>query len=402
MTKAQRIQALLAQKEAIEAKLWENPTVCGVAVGYQYIAQQRTKRLVISIHVTQKNDHIDPQWRIPSHINGIKTDIIEATFSTDAPHLPQSRSLNVQTDTARYTVLKGGIAIGLQQAAVVQQAGETIQVYEPGTLGAIVFDRSSHAPLLLSNYHVLAANGFKQGASVMQPSPADKGKIPDDTIAAVHKAVCNQWVDCAVAHLHTQRQYESSIMDIGAINGAASATVGVQVRKRGRTTHLSYGTIEQVGLSVKAQFMGKTLTFNNQLLVRVNPLKSSLFAAHGDSGAVVVDNQNNIVGLLSLIGKDGQTAIINPISAVMSALDIDIISHNPALLLPNLPLKLYAKGQRVQHLQAALNKAGYSPALSTDGVFGQKLLNAVKWFQAKVGLKPDGVVGQNTWNALGL
>ena len=136
--------------------------------------------------------------------------------------------------------------------------------------------------------------------------------------------------------------------------------------------------------------------------MRVNPLKSSLFAAHGDSGAVVVDNQNNIVGLLSLIGKDGQTAIINPISAVMSALDIDIVSHNPALLLPNLPLKLYAKGQRVQQLQAALNKAGYSPLLSTDGVFGQKLLVAVKWFQAKVGLKPDGVVGQNTWDALGL
>lgn len=399
MKKADKLVLLLAKKETIEAQLLSLPNVKAVAVGYQYQQGKRTRRLVISVHVSRKSDDIAPADRIPTHIDGIKTDVIELEFSTE--NAPQFGSRNAVTslDIARYSTLKGGIAIGLSQPATINQDGQTLMVYEPGTLGAVVFDCSTQQPLLLSNYHVLAANGFKTNAAVTQPSPGDKGNAGSDVVAQVKKAVCSEFADCAVAALNAQRTYEASIIGIGAINGAATATVGVAVRKRGRTTQLTYGTIEQVGMTVKAQFMGKPFTFKNQMLVRVNPLKNATFAAHGDSGAVVVDNQNNIIGLLSLIGKDGQTAVVNPISAVLNALDVQIKA--PAnVMLPALPLKFRAKGQRVQALQEALNQQGYSPTLSTDGVFGNKLVAAVKWFQARKGLKPDGIVGTATWKAI--
>ena len=59
------------------------------------------------------------------------------------------------------------------------------------------------------------------------------------------------------------------------------------------------------------------------------------------------------------------------------------------------------KGQDVRTLQNALNEAGYDCG-EVDGIFGTKTKNAVKAFQKAKGLKVDGIVGRNTWTALGL
>lgn len=53
----------------------------------------------------------------------------------------------------------------------------------------------------------------------------------------------------------------------------------------------------------------------------------------------------------------------------------------------------------VQDLQRRLNNFGYS--LKVDGFFGKTTENAVKDFQSSNKLKKDGVVGPNTWYALG-
>ncbi len=53
----------------------------------------------------------------------------------------------------------------------------------------------------------------------------------------------------------------------------------------------------------------------------------------------------------------------------------------------------------MRRLQAALNKAGYPG--DTDGLFGEATEQLVKAFQSDRGLSADGVVGANTWAALG-
>ncbi len=62
-------------------------------------------------------------------------------------------------------------------------------------------------------------------------------------------------------------------------------------------------------------------------------------------------------------------------------------------------VKMGSRGTYVKEVQQQLNKLGYSCG-TPDGVFGSHTLSAVKAFQKAHHLAVDGVVGQQTWNAL--
>lgn len=55
------------------------------------------------------------------------------------------------------------------------------------------------------------------------------------------------------------------------------------------------------------------------------------------------------------------------------------------------------QGALVSELQTLLNKYGYG--LTVDGKFGQKTENALKLYQSSVGLKSDGICGDDTWRS---
>jgi hypothetical protein len=64
-------------------------------------------------------------------------------------------------------------------------------------------------------------------------------------------------------------------------------------------------------------------------------------------------------------------------------------------------LRLGSYGPAVRDLQGLLNsKPSALPRLDPDGAFGGRTAARVKEFQLSKGLTPDGVVGNNTWNAL--
>lgn len=62
-------------------------------------------------------------------------------------------------------------------------------------------------------------------------------------------------------------------------------------------------------------------------------------------------------------------------------------------------LQFGSTGPTVQLLQLALIRAGFEPG-PKDGIFGVRTQNALKNFQSKNGLRPDGIVGPRTHRAL--
>ncbi len=62
-------------------------------------------------------------------------------------------------------------------------------------------------------------------------------------------------------------------------------------------------------------------------------------------------------------------------------------------------LKRGSRGPHVQLLQLALNRSGFGN-LAKDGIFGINTENALRSFQAKAGLIPDGICGKLTHQAL--
>ena len=63
-------------------------------------------------------------------------------------------------------------------------------------------------------------------------------------------------------------------------------------------------------------------------------------------------------------------------------------------------LKLDSRGDDVRVLQSRLKAQGFDPG-PVDGAFGSQTDQAVRLFQQASGLAVDGVVGQQTWQALG-
>ena len=59
-----------------------------------------------------------------------------------------------------------------------------------------------------------------------------------------------------------------------------------------------------------------------------------------------------------------------------------------------------SKGEAVKGLQNTLRQRGHH--VDIDGTFGPATENAVRQFQRDAGLSDDGIVGPDTWGALGV
>jgi len=310
------IEEIRRIKEEVEADLLKRPGVQGVDVGYKYVGGQKTGEIAIRVLVAEKKD-VPARQAVPKEIQGVKTDVIERRIVL---HQFESRvpvaELEIKADTGTYDPLKGGISIGPCRAI-----GGFVYT---GTLGAVVRDNATGNPMLLSNFHVMCVDdAWSVGDTMTQPSRVDTGTCPGGVVGSLQRAVLGGQVDAAVSS-HSARGTACEIVDIGAIDGTAAATLGMAVRKRGRTTGLTYGTVDSISLTVTVDYgdgLGN-VTLTNQIGIDVDSAQSTQFGNKGDSGSVVVDGSRRVVGLYFAGSEDGSFGVANPIAAVLSALDV--------------------------------------------------------------------------------
>lgn len=163
-----------------------------------------------------------------------------------------------------------------------------------GTLGARV-DRSG-TPCILSAWHVLYEGVATNGTTIVQPGTYDGGSAPKDAIGTNLRGVLSDTLDAAIATIDKPEGdfVEKGTRCYGAISGVDTAAVKMAVKKCGRSTGATSGTVTSVNSTVKVthpSYPGGEKVFKNQI-------QMTLKAIAGDSGAVVLTDKNAAVGLL--------------------------------------------------------------------------------------------------------
>lgn len=319
---------------AINQELFKKPNIIATGIGYKKVQGKKTGQLCIiaSVEIKVAASALKQSELIPSTIDGIPTDV----YPVGPVHIMQS-------PTGRFRPAPGGVSIGHYNITA-------------GSLGCLV--KKGCKIHILSNNHVLAnSNQAATGDIILQPGPHDGGNISGDTIAKLSGFVPIQFenqnssstfskgltdlynffarlsgsnarllstkikqngnlVDCAIAEPVNDNDVINKILQIGSISGTAEGSLGMDIKKSGRTTGFTEGIIEQTDVTVRVNFgAGKTALFTDQLM-------AGGMSQGGDSGSVVLNSDNEVVGLL-FAGSINST-IINRIQNVFSELDLNL------------------------------------------------------------------------------
>jgi hypothetical protein len=192
-------EELVAEERAVrdvlaagrEAELRSIPGVTHVSVGLKETGGRALSgTTAIRVYVRQKKPEgaVPQRERIPGEIDGVPTDVNVV------------RNFEFSFDAHRARPLRGGCSIS-NRIIALNPAG-TKPVMEVGTYGFTATYNADHSPVLLSNWHVVMANGARLGEPVFQPSPTSVGDMdpadlpyrpPDKTDAIAYITASLPW-----------------------------------------------------------------------------------------------------------------------------------------------------------------------------------------------------------------
>ncbi|MGB9595713.1 MAG: hypothetical protein ACPL7B_05480 [Candidatus Poribacteria bacterium] len=293
----ERVKAI---QEKHTDKLMEKLGVIGTAIGFD-----RNSNPAIYV-LTEKAGIPD----IPKELDSVPV-IVEVSGKIEALGKPVKSE--IYDRTKRYRPAPIGVSTG--HPAITA-----------GTIGCRV--KKGDNVYALSNNHIYAnENKAKIGDNVLQPGAYDGGENPDDAIGTlsafcpiVFKRTASNVIDAAIAISNEENLGNSTLPDSYGTPKSipVSATIGMQVKKDGRTTALTYGQIYLINATVNVQYDRGIARFVNQIIITPGG-----FSAGGDSGSLIVTKDGNSpVGLL-FAGSSTMT-VANPIQKVLDYFGVTI------------------------------------------------------------------------------
>ena len=337
---AANIEDIRTVLNSIRGDFMRKANVVATGIGYKITNGKITDDLSIVCSVGSKKaaKALSSTDMVPKSIDSIPVDVYAS-----------GPLVAFQDPKIRYRPAPGGVSVGHY-------------LITAGTFGVTV--KRDGKRYILSNNHVLAnSNDADIGDDILQPGPYDGGSRPGDVIAKLAdfipiefdggggggggsdcpiansaagvlnalssaagrksrlKAVVENTpgqnlVDAAIAEPVNQSDIKDDILQIGNVSGVAEGTLGSSVKKFGRTTEFTTGTILQTDVTSAVSYgSGNTATFVDQLM-------AGAMSAGGDSGSAVLNDNNEVVGLL-FAGSSSST-IINRIQNVFDLLNISL------------------------------------------------------------------------------
>lgn len=301
--------------------------VISVGFGRKRVGDELTERIAIMVFVREKKpeDALTPAERIPKSFEG---------YATDVRVVGRGHAEVCDNETA-YSSIQGGIQIELDQGA--STTGQ-------GTLGCIVKKRASAARenvYLLTNKHVLYSKDKGAGNTVYHPKkgdtalgPVEWGFYENVRFPQEGNNPRDFFIDCATARINldyecccctctrdSTRVAETSIvdLDIGGANTLRDVRSVIddvnilteKVFKVGRTTGKTQGIVTAVGAPLVADPppdnpAGANVNATNLIEIKFDTSSTANgknckgnpnFTEQGDSGSLVVDEQQRAIGL---------------------------------------------------------------------------------------------------------
>ena len=280
--------------------------------------QPHPDQLALRVYVVRKQPKKDLSRVIPRSITfpgigTLQTDVIEIgriQLQIDS----QSQS----PDMAKYRPAPPGSCVGTG--------------LRYGTFSCLVRKNGDDKKLyILSNNHVIANSGLAdRGASVSQPSPTDQ---TDDRIAELEEIAqlsfsdsgFENLADAAIARVVSKRGVTSKIRMIGMAPQGLNQKLnrGMLVKKVGIASGLTHSEVLDVDFKTAATYTKPgahgdlfRAGFRDQVLCH-------RFTEPGDSGSLVLDQNNRAVGL-HFAGSD-KGSIFNKMQNVLAVLKIELV-----------------------------------------------------------------------------
>ena len=371
---------LLGLLEQVTAELKKYPGVTSVEIGIKETDRQLTKEAAFRVYVQQKipQDQLAPDERIPDEIFGVKTDVIQQSI------------LSQTSNDDKFRPLKGGIQIRNDKE-------------ETGTLGCIVQRNSDNTYVALSNYHVMFGGHSEGDTSVKIGQPKISGVCccKCDVIGEILDKRKDAIMDCAISSLKTGVTPTAFVRDLngngldGLLFGSADAVFNAAdpktVIKVGANTDRTLGTIVSITHQSPSNPKKGVPTRIRQILVKPDT-GHPIFQGHGDSGAVLVSADNQVVGLMwgaylvptdSLYGYGVACPIADVIAALNIKFPIGSIETSSTLMqpleaLPQLLIEQPDGEALVDHLQTRQSQSEQGRSLlQLVGQHGGEIINLI-------------------------
>jgi hypothetical protein len=317
------LQHVIEVQERHTPALMAMPGVVGTAVGYN-----RDGRLSVNVFVETGSDAVG----IPRHLDGIPV-AVRVTGQIVALR-PQpghggpggqdggtSPSAECTSTTGRFRPACIGISTG----------HPTITA---GTIGCRVVDRQGNVYALSNNHVYAASNQAIIGDAVLQPGAYDGGTALDDMIGSLADFEPIDFdggentIDAAIAIVSEAALGNATPSDGYGMPKSTTMlpSLNMKVKKYGRTTALTKGTITGLHATVNVNYGDAGVArFVGQVIIT-----GGEFSAGGDSGSLIVvdgkgkTNADDRKPVALLFAGGINMTIANPIDAILENFDVTV------------------------------------------------------------------------------
>ncbi|EGO89287.1 hypothetical protein G8S49_07790 [Clostridium botulinum C] len=303
-TKESKLEQNISNICNCEYKYFLNKSnVVGVGCGYKIKKGFYTNQLCVQVFVSKKcpENQLNSNDMIPLMYKGIPTDVKETGYFSPC-------SFNIKERP-----VPGGYGISANMSEII------------GTAGCVVSNGVSR--FVLGTNHVLSnVNMLPMKTPIVQPDYAHDGYAPTDTFATLYKYIPLRFIkgedrpinltDCAIGLLTKSNIMSNKIAFIGKVSHIKSPKLNASVKKVGTTTEFTRGFITSTSAVVVINYNnGKRAFFKDQIF-------TTYMAQKGDSGAILVDDNNFALGLLC--GYSPNVTTFNRLSTVLEQLDVSL------------------------------------------------------------------------------